>query len=88
LCLLHDALIVVAAYAVLRIPLNYSFIAVVLTILGYSINATIIIFDRVRENRVRLRKAKAEEIVDVSVSQTLRRSIYTSLTTLLAVLAL
>jgi SecD/SecF fusion protein len=88
LCLLHDALIVIGAYAILRIPLNYSFIAVVLTILGYSINATIIIFDRIRENRVRMRKATATELVDVSVSQTLRRSIYTSLTTLLAVLAL
>lgn len=88
MALLHDAIIVITAYAVLRIPLNYSFIAVVLTILGYSINSTIVIFDRVRENRTNMRRATAAELVNVSVTQTLRRSIYTSLTTLLAILCL
>ncbi|MDR1664849.1 MAG: protein translocase subunit SecD [Clostridiales bacterium] len=86
--LMHDALVVVSAYAIFRIPLNYSFIAVVLTIIGYSINATIIIFDRIRENRVTLRREPAANLVNVSVTQTLRRSIYTSVTTLLAILCL
>ncbi|MDR3240434.1 MAG: protein translocase subunit SecF [Clostridiales bacterium] len=88
LALLHDALIMIAFYAMLRIPLNYSFIAAILTILGYSINATIIIFDRIRENKAILRKASAIELVNVSVSQTLRRSVFTSLTSLLVVFLL
>lgn len=88
MALLHDAMIVIITYAILRIPLNYSFIAVVLTILGYSINSTIVIFDRVRENRTNLRRATATELINTSVSQTLRRSIYTSLTTLLSILCL
>ena len=54
LALCHDALIVVGSYAVLRIPLSNSFIAAILTVLGYSINATIVIFDRIRENRTKL----------------------------------
>ena len=87
IALLHDALITILAYAVLRIPLNYSFIAVVLTILGYSINATIVIFDRIRENRAYLNKDKAN-LVNASVSQTMRRSLFTSLTTLFSIICL
>ncbi len=88
LALLHDALVVLAAYAILRIPLNNAFIAAVLTVLGYSINATIVIFDRVRENRRHSHKFSQEQLIDTSVNQTLRRSIFTSLTTLLAVVSL
>ena len=88
MALLHDALIVIAFYGVLRIPLNYSFVAVILTILGYSINATIVIFDRIRENRGIIRKASITDLVNISTTQTLRRSIFTSLTTLFVVLAL
>ena len=85
--LMHDAFMTIAIFAILRIPLNYAFIAVLLTIMGYSINATIVIFDRLRENRSRLRVDNAE-LVNISVSQTLRRSVLTSLTTLLMVLSL
>ena len=85
LTLLHDCIVVIAFYAILRIPLNNSFIAALLTILGYSINATIVIFDRVRENKGRMTKAKANEVIDSSVKQTLARSINTSVTTLLTI---
>ena len=85
--LLHDAFMTIAVFAILRIPLNYAFIAVLLTIMGYSINATIVIFDRLRENRGRMRVDNGT-LVNVSVSQTLRRSILTSATTLLMVLSL
>ncbi|MCL2014635.1 MAG: protein translocase subunit SecD [Defluviitaleaceae bacterium] len=85
--LLHDAFMTMAIFAILRIPLNYAFIAVLLTIMGYSINATIVIFDRLRENRNRLRVDNVN-LVDISITQTLRRSILTSASTLLMVLAL
>ncbi len=85
LALMHDALIMLAIYGVLRIPLNYSFIAAILTILGYSINATIIIFDRIRENRNLMRKRSIGDIIDTSVNQTLRRTMFTSVTLLIAI---
>lgn len=87
IALLHDTIITILSYAVFRIPLNYSFIAVVLTILGYSINATIVIFDRMRENKMFNIKDEAE-LVDKSVTQTMRRSLFTSLTTLLSIICL
>ena len=86
--LVHDVLIVMAFYGMLRIPINYSFIAALLTVLGYSINASIVLFDRVRENRGIMRKAPLIDLINVSVNQTLRRSIFTSLTTLIVVLVL
>ena len=86
--LLHDVLIVIAFYGILRIPINYSFIAALLTVLGYSINASIILFDRMRENYGNMRKVPQSELIDLSINQTLRRSVYTSLTTLLVVLVL
>ena len=85
IALLHDILIVLGAYAILRIPINYAFIAVLLTILGYSINSTIVIFDRIRENAPKFRKYQTVEKIDKSVSQTLARSINTSITTLLTI---
>jgi SecD/SecF fusion protein len=89
ICLAHDCLIVLAAYALIRISVGSTFIACMLTIVGYSINATIVVFDRVREN-LRSRKAGTtlEDIVNTSVSQTLSRSIFTSLTTFFMVLSL
>jgi len=86
--LLHDAIIVVVAYGVLRIPLSYSFIAVVLTVIGYSINATIVIFDRIRENRPNMKKQPVAELIDHSVTQTMRRSVYTTTTVFIALLCL
>ncbi len=85
LALVHDVLIMLAFYAVFRIPINNSFIAALLTVLGYSINATIVIFDRIRENRKLMSRSNTEEIINVSLYQTMRRSVYTSLTTLFAI---
>lgn len=86
--LLHDVLIVYFVFVVFRMPINDSFMAVVLTILGYSLNNTIIIYDRIRENR-RLMGPKTPyaELVNASINQTLTRSIYTSLTTFVAIAA-
>ncbi len=88
LALLHDVFIVIAMYSVFRIPINSPFVAAILTILGYSINDTIVIFDRIRENIKIMRKSSFAEIADESIRQTLMRSINTSITTLLTVLVL
>lgn len=88
LALCHDALIVTGSYALLRIPFNNNYIAVVLTILGYSINATIVIFDRLREDRKVIGRNNFEALVDTAVNQTLRRSIFTSLTVFFTVVCL
>ena len=89
IALLHDVLVVLAFYAVARISVGSTFIACMLTIVGYSINATIVIFDRIRENLGTAKKnADLAEIENVSVTQTLSRSIFTSLTTFFMVAAL
>jgi len=85
LCLIHDIFIVVASYSIFNIPVSSGLIAVVLTILGYSINATIILFDRVRENRRKLGRTDFGMIVNISARQTLMRSINTTLTTLFTI---
>ena len=85
IALLHDVLIVLTAYAVFRIPVNNTFIVVLLTILGYSINATIVIFDRIRENKSAFHANQSAEKINKSISQTLARSINTSLTTFFTV---
>ena len=87
--LLHDVLVVLTFYAVARVSVGSTFIACMLTIVGYSINATIVIFDRIRENLgTMLKKDSLEELVNRSISQTLSRSIFTSLTTFIMVAAL
>ncbi len=86
--LLHDILIVLSVYAILNIPINNPFIAAVLTILGYSINDSIVVFDRVRENIPFLKKNNYVELGNKSISQTLKRSIITSITTLMTIVAL
>ncbi len=88
LALLHDVLVVLAFYAVAKISVGNTFIACMLTIVGYSINATIVIFDRIRENMAEMRKADLQEIVNKSITQTLTRSIYTSFTTFIMVAVL
>ncbi|MBU5268337.1 protein translocase subunit SecF [Clostridium cochlearium] len=85
LTLVHDILITISVYAILQIPVNSSFIAAILTIVGYSINDTIVVFDRIRENRKRNRKANEAEVANVSITQTMKRSINTSLTTLFTI---
>ena len=87
--LVHDVLIVLAFYAVARVSVSNTFIACMLTIVGYSINATIVIFDRVRENmHIMTRKESLKDVLNKSISQTLSRSIFTSLTTFIMVAAL
>ncbi len=86
--LMHDILIVLSVYAILNIPINNPFIAAVLTILGYSINDSIVVFDRVRENIPFLKKNNFSELGNTSIEQTLKRSIITSVTTLLTIVAL
>lgn len=88
LALLHDILVVFACYVLVRISVGNTFIACMLTILGYSINATIVIFDRIRENLVLMRGSALDEIVNTSITMTLTRSIYTSLTTFITIAVL
>lgn len=83
--LVHDLLVMISFYVILQIPLNMNFIAAALTILGYSINATIVIFDRIRENRKMLRKVPVGDLVNTSIHQTMTRSINTTITTLLTI---
>lgn len=89
LALLHDVLVVLAFYAIARISVGNTFIACMLTIVGYSINATIVIFDRIRENLHGQRKVEdLANVVNLSITQTLTRSIYTSFTTFVMVFVL
>lgn len=89
LALVHDVLVVLACYAAFKWSVGSTFIACMLTIVGYSINATIVIFDRIRENmKERRRDQSLEEVVNLSITQTFTRSINTSLTTFIMVLAL
>ena len=89
LALLHDVLVVLTFYAAARWSVGSTFIACMLTIVGYSINATIVIFDRIRENlKVKTSKQSLEELVNFSITQTFTRSINTSLTTAVMVIVL
>ena len=93
LCLVHDAFIMIAMMAILQIEIDSMFIAAVLAIIGYSINNTIVVFDRIRENRKnkQLEKMKDNELKDLinlSIHQTIVRSIYTSITTIIPVVTL
>jgi preprotein translocase SecF subunit len=83
--LIHDVLIVLSVYAIFKVPINSSFIAAILTIVGYSINDTIVVFDRLRENVKYMKKESYFQVADKSIKQTLTRSINTSLTTLLVI---
>lgn len=87
IALMHDVLITLTVYLVFDINVNTPFIAAMLTIVGYSINDTIVVFDRIRENSKGMRRADATQIADVSINQTLSRSINTSLTTLIIIAA-
>lgn len=87
IALLHDIIIAIGVIALLGYEINSSFIAAILTILGYSINDTIVVYDRIRENLKRHKGLSLENIIDNSVNDVMRRSLNTSFTTLLAVLA-
>ncbi|MCI5481082.1 MAG: protein translocase subunit SecF, partial [Lachnospiraceae bacterium] len=89
LALVHDVLVVLAFYAITKWSVGNTFIACMLTIVGYSINATIVIFDRIRENMKAMgTRADLADVVNLSINQTLSRSIYTSLTTFIMVFVL
>ena len=88
IALMHDVLVVFACYAIMRISVGNTFIACMLTIVGYSINATIVIFDRIRENLASMKNAAVENVVNTSITETLTRSIYTSFTTFVMVAVL
>jgi preprotein translocase subunit SecF len=88
MALLHDVFIMMSVYTIFKIPINETFIAAILTIVGYSINDTIIIYDRIRENMGRMRRTNIEELVNTSIIQTLTRSINTVVTVLICIITL
>lgn len=88
IALLHDVLVTVGIFSLFQIQIDSSFVAAVLTIFGYSINDTVVIFDRIRENEVKMKRTDSyEDMVDKSVWQTMRRSINTVVTVLIALLS-
>ncbi|MCH5138627.1 protein translocase subunit SecF [Clostridiaceae bacterium UIB06] len=87
LSLLHDVLIMLSVYAIFRIQIDSSFIAAILTVIGYSINDTIVVFDRVRENHKYMRRASDTELANASLTQTMARSINTVLTVVIMLVA-
>lgn len=86
--LVHDVLITLGVFAITQIEFDLSVLAAILAVIGYSLNDTIVVFDRIRENFRSVRKATAEKVMNISINQTLSRTIITSLTTLLVLLAL
>ena len=85
IALVHDILILCGIYSIARIAIDTTFIAAILTVLGYSINATIVIFDRIRENTRHAKKQTYSEIANSGINQTISRSINTTITTLLTI---
>ncbi len=86
--LFHDALIVIGAYSITNMEVNLPIVAAVLTVIGYSVNDTIVIFDRIRENLRKAGKAPLGEVMNKSINETLSRTVITVGVTMLAVLAL
>jgi len=88
IALIHDVVITLGIFSILSFEVNLSIVAAVLTIVGYSMNDTVVIFDRIRENLLKYSKIKTNEIADISVNETLSRTVITSLTTLLALFSI
>ena len=88
LALVHDVLLTVGFFSVTRLEFNLTIIAALLTIVGYSLNDTVVVYDRVRENIRKYRKKEMEEVLDLSLNQTLNRTVMTSVTPLLALFSL
>ncbi len=86
--LVHDVLITVGLFSLLQLDFSLAVLAAILAVVGYSLNDTIVVFDRIRENFRKMRKGNAKHIMNTSINQTLRRTVLTSLTTLLVVLTL
>lgn len=79
LALAHDLFVMISLYSILGLPINTIFVAALLTILGYSVNDTVVIYDRIRENTLANKKMAREELVNLSVNQSLKRTLYTSI---------
>ena len=88
IALVHDVLITIGIFSIIGLEFNLSIIAALLTIVGYSLNDTVIVFDRIRENLKKYQSIELLEVLNKSINETLSRTIITSLTTLLALLAL
>lgn len=88
IALVHDVMITIGIFSLFQIEFDLSVLAAVLAVIGYSLNDTIVVYDRIRENFRKLRKGSAEEVIDTSLNQTLSRTLVTSLTTLLVLIAL
>jgi len=86
--LFHDVIITIGIFSILSLEINLSIIAAVLTIVGYSMNDTVVIYDRIRENLNKFTKLNISEIANISINETLSRTIITSVTTLLALLSI
>ncbi len=86
--LVHDVIIVLGIFSVLQLPFDLSVLAALLAVIGYSLNDTIVVFDRIRENFRHIRRGSAADIVNTSINQMLGRTLITSLTTLLVLVAL
>ncbi|MBE2893837.1 protein translocase subunit SecF [Spirabiliibacterium falconis] len=88
LALAHDVIVTLGVFAMLQIEIDLTFVAAILSVIGYSLNDSIVVFDRVRENFRKIRRTETEEIINISLTQTLSRTLMTSFTTLIVVLAL
>ncbi len=86
--LVHDVILTIGVFSLLQMEFNLPIIAALLTIVGYSLNDTVVVFDRVRENLRKYKKKPLDQLLDLSVNETLSRTIMTSVTTLAALLAL
>ncbi len=86
--LVHDVLLTIGVFSLIQIPFDLTIIAALLTIVGYSLNDTVVVFDRVRENLRKYKKKPLSEVLNLSINETLSRTVMTSVTTLLALLAL
>ncbi len=84
LALMHDLIIMCAVYSICGFPLNTTFVAALLTLLGYSINDTVVVYDRIRENQLLHRKMGDKELIGMSISQSVRRTIFTSVSVTIA----
>jgi preprotein translocase subunit SecF len=83
--LIHDVLVTLGVYALFKVPVDSAFIAAMLTVIGYSINDTIVVFDRIRENQKYMRRNNYAELANASITQTMTRSVYTVLTVLITI---
>ncbi|TVO68588.1 protein translocase subunit SecF [Sedimenticola selenatireducens] len=88
IALIHDVVITIGIFALFQIEFDLTVLAAILAVIGYSLNDTIVVFDRIRENFRKMRKGEADEIINSSLNQTLSRTLMTSLTTLLVLIAL